>query len=172
MVLWIIGLSGAGKSTLATAVAEEVRRRMPNVALVDGDVLREVWGNDLGHTMEDRRKNADRLCRLCRFLDRQGIHVVAAILSLFEQSREWNRENLRDYREVYIKCPLPDLVRRDPKGLYAKGARGEIDLPGLTLPFAEPARPDLVIDNSSGLEALLAHAKTLASLFPGGREEN
>lgn len=162
MVIWIIGLSGAGKSTLAEEVAILARRSAPNVVLLDGDVAREVWGSDLGHDMKDRRKNADRLCRLCRFLDSQGVHVVCAVLSLFEESRDWNREHLDDYFEVYVKAPLEALEERDPKGLYARARAGSIELPGVNLPFPEPKRPDLVIDNSGGRQALLAHARPLA----------
>ena len=109
MVIWIIGLSGAGKSTLALEVANRARHSISNVVLLDGDMVREVWGSDLGHDLKDRKKNAERLCRLCKLLDSQGIHVVCAVLSLFEESREWNREHLSDYFEVYIKASLKDL---------------------------------------------------------------
>ena len=101
MVVWIIGLSGAGKTTLAEKVVEKISSCKTNVVLIDGDMIRDVFGNDLGHTLEDRRQNADRICRLCRFLDNQGIHVVCAILSLFPESRLWNRENIKNYYENY-----------------------------------------------------------------------
>ena len=48
-------------------------------------------------TLNDRRKNADRISRLSKFLDDQGIHVVCAILSIFPESREWNRK----YKELF-----------------------------------------------------------------------
>ena len=34
----------------------------------------------------------DRISRLSKFLDDQGIHVVCAILSILPESREWNRK--------------------------------------------------------------------------------
>lgn len=162
MVIWIIGLSGAGKSTLALEVANRARHSISNVVLLDGDMVREVWGSDLGHDLKDRKKNAERLCRLCKLLDSQGIHVVCAVLSLFEESREWNREHLSDYFEVYIKASLKDLKDRDPKGLYAKALSGEIELPGVNLPFADPLLPDLVIGNYGDRQELLSHAANIA----------
>lgn len=165
MVIWIIGLSGSGKTTLATEVVRLMRRAGKPVVLLDGDAVREVFGNDLGHSMADRRKNADRLCRLGRFLEEQGINVVCAVLSMFEQSREWNRANLRRYHEVYIDVPLASLVARDPKGLYARAMRGEIaDFPGVGLPFPVPSRPDMVIDNTGDVAGLLVHAPAMAAL--------
>lgn len=166
MIMWLIGLSGAGKSTLAEAVVNDVRRRgIKNIVLVDGDVLREVWGNDLGHSLEDRKKNADRLCRLCAYLESQNIHAVCAILSLFEESRQWNRENLNNYYEVYIKTSLEDLIKRDSKGLYKKALAGETELPGVNINFPEPVSPDEVILNGSDVSSLLNNSKRLSQKF-------
>ena len=50
----------------------------------------------------------------------QGIHVIASILSIFPESREWNRKNLMKYYEVYIDAPIEQLKYRDDKGLYKK----------------------------------------------------
>ena len=163
MVVWIIGLSGAGKTTLSNEIASELAKQKKHVILIDGDVVREVFGNDLGHSIEDRRKNADRVCRLCKFLDDQGMDVVCAILSLFEEHREWNRRTFENYFEIYIESPLDALVRRDPKGLYKRFAQGDItDVAGMDIDFEIPVNAHLVIDNSHSRAALLEHAKTIA----------
>lgn len=163
MVIWIIGLSGAGKSTLAEEVTRIARRARPNVVLVDGDVIRETFGNDLGHSLEDRRRNAERIMRLCRWLDGQGISVICAILSLFPEHRAWMRQNVAAYHEVFVDAPLDDLRARDGKGLYARFDRGEIrEVAGLDLPFAAPEAPDLHIRNDGDAAALLAYAEPLA----------
>ncbi len=162
MVVWVIGLSGAGKTTLAGKVVEELRNSVSNVVLIDGDEIREVFGNDLGHTLADRRRNADRICRLGKFLEDQGIHVVCAILSLFPESREWNRNNLRKYFEVFVDTPLDDLKQRDSKGLYARFEKGEIsNVAGLDL-FFPPPDAHLVIRNNGSRDELLSHAPVIA----------
>ena len=165
MVVWVIGLSGAGKSTLAREVVNLVRQRLPNVVLLDGDIVREALGNDLGHTIQERKKNADRLCGLGKLLDDQGIHVVCAVLSLFPESRDWNRKHLKSYYEVFIDAPVDSLVQRDAKGLYKKALADEIELPGVNIPFPEPERPDLVIANAGSLDGLLGYAPRIAAQF-------
>jgi len=168
MVVWIIGLSGAGKTTLAEAVVSEVRKSDKNAILIDGDMVREVFGNDLGHTMKDRRTNADRICRLGKLLDDQGINVVCAILSLFPESRSWNRNNLNDYFEVFIDTPLQDLLRRDPKGIYKKFQNGETsDVAGMDIEFLRPSNADLVIKNASSKAELLGFARSIAGEITG-----
>ena len=171
MVVWIIGLSGAGKTTLANEVVAHVRRVQRNVILIDGDVVREIFGNDLGHTMEDRRTNARRICQLGKLLDDQDIHVVCAILSLFPETRKWNRENLKNYYEVFIDAPMRDLVQRDAKGIYRKFNSGEIrDVAGMDIEFPRPDNADLTISNSNSREVLLGFSKVIAEKIMGGNQ--
>lgn len=148
MVIWLIGLSGTGKTTLACQVVERIRQMNGKVVLLDGDLIRTLFGNDVDHTIEGRRRNAERLSVLTKYLADQGIHVVAAVLSIFPEWRRWNRENIPDYSEVYLKASMQTLMRRDIKDLYAKATRGEIvNVVGVDLPFPEPENPDLVIEN-------------------------
>lgn len=171
MVIWITGLSGAGKTTLANEVVTHVRRVQRNIVLIDGDMVREVFGNDLGHTTEDRRTNARRICQLGKLLDDQGISVVCAILSLFPESRSWNREHLKNYYEVFIDTPMQDLVERDYKGIYRRFNSGEIcDVAGMDIEFPRPDNADLIIHNISSKEALLGFAKSIAEEITGGSQ--
>jgi len=148
MVVWLIGLAGAGKTTVAREVFARLRQRKPNVVLLDGDDVRTIMGDDLGHSLEDRHRNAWRICRLCRYLDTQGIDVVCAILSIFGETQDWNRENLSRYFEVYIEVPLEVLRARDPKGLYSGALAGRIkNVVGIDLPFTPPHQADLVVNN-------------------------
>ena len=162
MIVWIIGLSGAGKSTLSKQVIEEARGRGRTVVLLDGDSLRDLFGNDLGHSLEDRRVNAHRICRMCAFFDDQGIDVVCAVQSLFLEFREWCRNNLSSYYEVFIEAPLDQLIKRDVKGIYARHLRGEIkNVAGLDLDFPGPINSDLIISNSGTKEAFLDFVPTI-----------
>ncbi|MEO1944880.1 MAG: adenylyl-sulfate kinase [Candidatus Thioglobus sp.] len=168
MVVWIIGLSGAGKTTLASQIVTEVQKEISNVVLVDGDIIREMFGNDLGHSMVDRRKNADRICQLCKFLDDQGINVVCAILSLFPESRSWNRKNLKSYYEVFIDVPVSDLMARDIKGIYKRFNSGELsDVAGMDIDFPRPVNADLIIKNTDSNDNLLSFSPTVVDKIMG-----
>ena len=148
MVIWMIGLSGSGKTTLASQVVERIRQLNGKVVLLDGDLIRTLFGNDVDHTIEGRRRNAERLSVLSKFLADQGVHVVAAVLSIFPEWRRWNRENISNYTEVYIKASMQTLLKRDIKNLYARAMRGEIvNVVGVDIPFPEPENPDMVIEN-------------------------
>ncbi len=153
MVLWFIGLSGSGKTTLGREVYQRIRSRVSNIVFLDGDVLREVFGHDVDHTVEGRRKNAERISRLSKMLSNQGLHVIAAVLSIFPEWQSWNRQNLNHYAEVYLKVNMDTLKARDPKGLYARAYAGkEKNVVGVDIPFPEPLEPTLTIDNNAHLE--------------------
>ena len=168
MIVWIIGLSGSGKSTLANEVVSLIREKQKKVVLLDGDVVRAAFGNDLGYSMEDRLKNAERICQLGKLLDDQGVHVVCAILSLFPETREWNRRNVKSYREVFIDTPLADLRARDPKGIYRRFEAGEVrNVAGLDITFPRPVGADLVIENIGSKPELLKQAGHIADWLLG-----
>jgi adenylylsulfate kinase-like enzyme len=88
-VLWITGLSGAGKSTLALKVAQRLRAKGEAVVVLDGDVLREVFGatatNAQNHGREGRLALAFQYAHLCRVVASQGLTVVIATISLFKE---------------------------------------------------------------------------------------
>ena len=151
---------------MAESLYGDLKPGLPNLVLIDGDVIRKVFGDDVGHTLEGRKKNADRICSLCKFFDTQKIHAICAVLSIFHESQEWNRANLTSYFEVFIDTPFERLLDMDGKGLYKKARAGEIkNVVGVDIPFPAPKRPDLVIRNDGAMEHLLSYKPTLAALF-------
>jgi cytidine diphosphoramidate kinase len=150
MIVWITGLAGAGKTTIGREVFAMLRARNPATVFLDGDDVREIMGGDLGHTREDRYRNGWRICRLCRYFDRQGIDVVCAILSIFQEQRDWCRSNCGGYFEAAIEVGFDVLEARDQKGLYSGARAGRIkNVVGFDLAFDPPVRADFVIDNST-----------------------
>ena len=154
-VIWITGLSGAGKSTLAHEAAARLRAAGEGVVMLDGDELREVFGavaaNTDNHGREGRLALAMQYAKLCRVLAAQGLTVVIATISLFREVHAWNRAHLPGYFEVYLKVPLDELRRRDPKGIYRRFNTGElIHVAGLDLPVDEPEAADWVVEFDPG----------------------
>lgn len=147
-VYWITGLSGAGKTTIGKVLYEKMKMRYPNTVFLDGDILRQVFGDDLGYSQEDRRKCAMRYARLCDMLQKQGLNVICCTISMFDSVREWNRQNISSYKEIYVKVSFDTLRIRDQKGLYS-GYTNECqkEVVGIHVEFEEPKTPDLVLDN-------------------------
>tara|TARA_B100001142_G_scaffold328544_1_gene388963 strand:- start:40 stop:552 length:513 start_codon:yes stop_codon:yes gene_type:complete len=150
MVVWFIGLSGAGKTTLATKLVSHLRESRKDVVFLDGDILRDVWGDDTDHTIQGREKNAKRISNLCKSLDQQGLNVVASVLSIFPEWQKWNRENFSQYFEIFLDVSMDILIERDTKGLYKKARKGEIkNVVGIDIEFPTPPSPDMILSDWS-----------------------
>lgn len=147
-VYWITGLSGAGKTTIGKILYAKIKEKYSNTVFLDGDTMRKVFGGDLGYTREERIKCAMRYSRLCAMLEEQGIYVICCTISMFDCVRDWNRENIKNYREVYVKVSMETLLQRDQKGLYS-GTTTEKDkeVAGVHVEIEEPKHPDLVLEN-------------------------
>lgn len=142
-VYFFTGLSGAGKTTIGGLFYRRMKVQRPDVVLLDGDQLRPVFCEDLGYTAEDRLCAARRAFRVCKMLSDQGLDVVCCSISMYGEVRKWNRENIENYIEIYIKVTKETLIRRNQKGLYTGGK----NVVGVDIPFDEPKTPDITIEN-------------------------
>jgi len=145
-------MSASGKTTIAVEMIRYLKKYRSSGpwVLVDGDTIRNIMGEDLGHSIEDRKRNADRICNLCYFLDSQGINIMVCILSIFHESQDWMRKNIYDYKQLYLIVDYEKLKRRDNKRLYERAEKGEIDnVVGVQIPFPEPKDSDYVLDNNT-----------------------
>ena len=157
-VFWFTGLSGAGKTTVGRRFFALLRTRMPASVFLDGDILREVFGSDLGHSREQRLISSMRNSRMCKMLSDQGIDVVCATISLSREVQTWNRAHIPGYHEFYLRVPMRVLLERDQKQLYSRALRGEVtEVMGIDQPVEEPLCPEFTVENDgSELPAVLA----------------
>ena len=164
-VFWITGLSGAGKTTIGRIFYETLKKEQSATVFLDGDALRQVFGGDLGYSADDRRKCAMRYSRLCCLLQGQGINVICCTISMYDSVRKWNRENIPDYKEVYIKVSMDTLQQRNQKGLYSSAANGaDHEVAGVQVEIEFPQNPDLIIENE-GKETPEEQAQKIWRLF-------
>lgn len=150
-LLWFTGLSGSGKSTLTTVIEKYLFDRGHNIVVLDGDNIRHGLCSDLSFTAEDRHENMRRISEVAKLFVESGTIVLAAFVSPYRSDRELVRSRLPhgDFYEVYCECDLEACEKRDPKGLYAKARRGEIEnFTGISAPYEEPIKPDIIVNTS------------------------
>jgi len=152
IVFWITGLAGSGKTTVGFDYYNFLKENYSNTVFIDGDILREVLDQKGETSIDDRKKLSMNYSKLCRMLSNQGINVVCCTISMFDSVRDWNRQNINDYHEIYLKVPIEILQKRDKKGLYSGAMRGEIiNVVGVDIAFEEPKKPNLIINNKGDL---------------------
>lgn len=144
MIIWLIGKSNVGKSTVGKYLTEKIKNIHPNTIFIDGDIFRGIMGNDLGHTIEDRYKNAKRIEEFCVYMDSQNINVVFALLSIFPDVQKSMRERAEKYFQVFLKASDETLKLRDNRGVYSS----EKNIVGVDIEFPAPYKSDLTIANN------------------------
>ncbi len=150
-VLWLTGLSGSGKSTIAMEVERRLFGRGYQVFVLDGDNVRQGLNADLGFSPDDRAENVRRIGEVANLFAQAGMIVIAAFISPYRADRDRARAAAAGlFHEVYVKAPIEECQRRDPKGLYAKARQGGInEFTGVTAPYEPPLNPDLVVDTAA-----------------------
>ena len=149
MLIWITGISASGKSTIAKRLYKIIKKRCKNTIFLDGDTFRDLNNNDLKYTLKDRNTNAQRITKFCKYFVDQNINVICAANLTSQKYRNWCRDNIKGYYEVFIDVPLEILVKRDFKNLYKKALKGKVkNVVGVDIPFKYPKSPNLILDNS------------------------
>lgn len=146
-VLWFTGLSGAGKSTLALALERELFAKGFHVYVLDGDNIRAGLNANLGFSPEDRAENIRRVGEVASLFADAGFIVISSFISPYRSDRERARAAAKDsFHEIYVKASLAACEARDPKGLYQRARKGEIqEFTGISSPYEAPDRADLVV---------------------------
>jgi adenylyl-sulfate kinase len=144
VTIWLTGLSGAGKTSIAIPLTEELQKRGIKVERLDGDVVRKKLTRDLGFSKEDRDKNIERVTFVAKLLTRNDVIVPCAFISPYRAERARAREEIGEFIEVFVECPLEVCAERDVKGMYAKAFAGEIpNFTGVSDPYEAPENPEI-----------------------------
>lgn len=152
-VYFFTGLAGAGKTTVGGLFYRRLLAQKPDAILLDGDQTRIKIGcstadgkvlREETYTTEARKAGAMRKFSRCKKLADQGRDIVVCSICMYTEVRAWNRANIENYREIYLKVTRETLYRRDQKKLYSSGAKNVV---GVDLPWDEPGHSSIVIQN-------------------------
>ena len=147
-LLWFTGLSASGKSTIAHALCKHLIKLGINSYVLDGDNVRHGLNKDLGFSPEDRKENIRRIGEVSKLFIDAGLIIMTAFISPYREDRNNIRKLLKEgeFIEVFIKCPLQECERRDPKGIYKRAKAGEIkEFTGISAPYEEPENPEIIL---------------------------
>ena len=144
-VLWMTGLPCSGKTT----IVKDLQKDIPNLAMLDGDELRE-WFSPKDFSKAGRDEHNKRVAHLAKLLLRHGVPSVVSLVSPYLENRSSARSIVdagNQFAECYVKCSLEKCEERDVKGMYAKARRGEIKgFTGIDDPYEAPENADLIVD--------------------------
>lgn len=115
-IIWITGISGTGKTTLAKYFLKYLK----NFIWIDGDKFRKIFNNDLGYTLKDRNKNAERLINFSKFLSDQNYSVIISANLTSVKYKKIIKKKFKNIIHINIDADLDVLKKRDIKSIYKR----------------------------------------------------
>ncbi len=153
--IWFTGLSGSGKSSIANEVERQLHALGIRTFVLDGDAVRSGLCKDLGFTEEDRAENVRRVAEVARLMVDAGVVVLVCLVSPFRVDRRTARALFAEgeFSEVFVDTPLEVCIERDPKGLYAKSAAGNLpNMSGVGQTYETPTAPEVHLDGRAPIK--------------------
>lgn len=144
MIIWLMGISGAGKTTLGHMLEDYYKGKGIKCYLLDGDVVRNLFDNDLGYTDSDREINIKRIILGAYLLEKNDILGIVCNISPFQHLRDLARSKISGYNEIYLDRDINVSIKNDVKGMYKKNI-GKNSIVGLGQRFDTPTNCDLHI---------------------------
>lgn len=130
----------------------ELQKTVPNLAMLDGDELRE-WLSPKDFTKQGRDEHNIKVAHLAKLLYSHGVPVAVSLVSPYIENRTRAREIVSagdSFAEVYVECGLDECEKRDVKGMYKKARAGEIKaFTGISDPYEKPPSPDISVDTQA-----------------------
>ena len=144
IVFWITGLSGSGKSNLGKIIFNEINKNYGKTVIIHGDDIRNIY-NFKQYEKKDRIKLGIGNAKLCKLVANQGINVIFTTVALFQKLHKFNRQNIKNYLEIYVKSDISNLLKKKKKKFYRKKTKF---VWGLDLRPEFPKKPDIILENN------------------------
>ena len=145
IVFWITGLSGSGKTQIGKKIKKHIIKNYGPTILFSGDDIRNIF-NLKKYTFDARMNVVLQYGKLCKNLVNQNINVIFCVVGLMNKVRDWNKNNIPNYLEIYIKSDINIVRKKSNKLIYKKKHIQEVV--GLDIKPQFPKNPHIIIENN------------------------
>ncbi|MHA1410010.1 MAG: adenylyl-sulfate kinase [Candidatus Odinarchaeia archaeon] len=155
--IWITGLPGSGKSVISEKLKQILDEKGICAQILRMDDMRKIVTPTPKYTDEERQLVYNAFTYTAKILTDNGINVIMDATGNLRKYRELAKKIIKNFMEVYLKCPLKVAIEREsqrkdtrsaPKNIYKKGLSGESStVPGLQSSYEPPVSPALVLES-------------------------
>tara|TARA_B100000795_G_C22797089_1_gene439903 strand:- start:232 stop:762 length:531 start_codon:yes stop_codon:yes gene_type:complete len=144
ILFWITGLSGSGKTQIGKKIKKYITKDYGPTVLFSGDDIRNIF-NLKKYTFDERMKIVMQYNKLCKNIVKQNINVIFCVVGLMHRVRAWNKYNIPNYLEIYIKSSFNIVRKKSKKIIYKK--KSVQNVVGLDIKPQFPKNPHIIIRN-------------------------
>jgi adenylylsulfate kinase len=143
ILFWITGLSGSGKTSIAKLLYKKITHVYGPTLVISGDDIRSDFKLK-GYDKISREKIGFMYSRFFKRILNQKINIIFAGIVLINKVRDYNRNNIQNYIEIYIKSNINFLKKKKSKKIYNQ----KKNIVGIDIPAEYPRNPDIIITNN------------------------
>ena len=126
-ILWFTGLSGAGKSTLSKILGIKLSKLNFKIKIIDGDIFRTKNKNKNNFSKTNILKNNLSIIDYIKKIQKKYDFILVSVISPLLVTRNIARSKFGvNYFEIYVKCKIKTLEKRDTKQLYSRAKKNII----------------------------------------------
>lgn len=144
ILFWITGISGSGKTALAKKIKKKISKKYGPTLLISGDDIRKIFELK-NYDKKGRLLILKKYCKLAKFITNQNINLIFAVVGMVDEVRSWNKKNIDNYVEIFIKSNLKNIINFKKKKIYHEKNVGKIV--GIHIKPELPKKPDIIIKN-------------------------
>tara|TARA_B100000767_G_scaffold252262_1_gene255902 strand:- start:87 stop:632 length:546 start_codon:yes stop_codon:yes gene_type:complete len=145
ILFWVTGLSGSGKTVIAEKIKQKISKYYGPTLIVSGDDLRKIFKFNK-YTATERKVLGKYYCDYAKFITNQKINLIFAVVAMRDSTRHWNKKNIDNYLEIYIKTNIKTIIKANKKKIYHKKNSG--DIVGINIKPELPKKSDIIINNN------------------------
>ncbi len=145
ILFWITGLAGSGKTAIANKIKKKISTEFGPTLVVSGDDLRTIF-KFKQYSFKERKSLSKKFNKFAKFITNQNINLIFAVVGMFHSMRQWNRKNIDNYVEIYIKSEIKKIIKLKKKKLYHN--KNKKNIVGLDIKPELPKNPDIILNNN------------------------
>ena len=144
IVFWITGLSGSGKTQIGHKIKNNIIKKYGPTILFSGDDIRNIF-DFKKYSPQDRLKIVSQYCKLSHNLSNQKINVIFCVVGLMHAIYKWNKKNIENYIEIFVKSSINKVKKFSNKQIYKQ--KYIQNVVGLDIKPEYPKHPHIIINN-------------------------
>ncbi len=135
ILFWVTGLSGSGKTSISKKIKERITKLYGPTIEISGDDFRKYFKLNK-YSRKERLKNLWYYHHFSKLITDQKINLIFNLIGLVNKAREWNRKNIDNYIEIYVKA--------DPNKISNKKRKNIV---GIDIKAEFPKKPHIILEN-------------------------
>jgi adenylylsulfate kinase-like enzyme len=80
-----------------------------------------------------------------KFITDQNINLIFNLVGMYDRARKWNRKNISNYLEIYIKTDIKKIIQFNKKKIYHQKIKNIV---GIDIKAEYPKTPHIIINNN------------------------